>query len=152
MIGKPDLLLLDEPTNGLDPEGQSDMCQLIKEMNQDGMTIILASHHLPEVTRVCSHLAILNHGRIHYENAMVDALAERPHSTIQANQDLAPIAVLLSRLHEDIQIEGDKVILNYGAIELRPRVLGLLLSYGYDVIHVKQGRVTLSEIYAEAVQ
>ncbi len=152
MIGKPDLLLLDEPTNGLDPEGQSDMCQQIKELNQDGMTIVLASHQLPEVTQVCTQLAILNQGRIHYENAMKDALAERPHSTIQANHDLEPIAIMLGRLHKDIQVEGDKVILNYGAIELRPRVLGLLLSYGYDVIHIKQSRVTLSEIYAEAVR
>ena len=152
MIGKPDLLLLDEPTNGLDPEGQVDMCQQIKELNQDGITIVLASHHLPEVTQVCTHLAILNHGCIHYENAMKDALAERPHSTIQVNKNLEPIAVLLGRLHQDIQVEGDRVILNYEAIDLRPSVLGILLNYGYDVVNIKQSRVTLSEIYAEAVQ
>jgi ABC-2 type transport system ATP-binding protein len=152
MIGKPDLLLLDEPTNGLDPEGQTDMCQQIKELNQDGMTIIMASHHLEEVTQVCTHLTILNHGRIHYENQMKDALAERPHSTIQVNRNLEPIAILLTRLHKDIQVIGDKVILNYEAIDLRQSVLGILLSYGYDVINIKQSRVTLSEIYAEAVQ
>lgn len=152
MIGRPKLLLLDEPTNGLDPEGQNDVCKLIKDLNNDGVTIILASHQLQEVTQMCTHLSILNHGRVHYENSMAEALAERPHSSIQVNQDLTPIRILLSRLHKNIRIEEDTVILDYEAIELRPKILKLLLNYGYDVIDIKQSRVTLSEIYAEAVQ
>jgi len=152
MIGNPPLLLLDEPSNGLDPEGQAEICRQIKSLHGQGKTIILASHHLHEVTEVCTHLVILNHGSIHYENSMADALAERPHSTIFCNQSIRPLKLLLENLHADIHVGESSVVLDYGAINLRPQVLGLLLAAGFDIVGVEQRRVTLAEIYAEAVQ
>ena len=153
LIGDPPLLLLDEPSNGLDPEGQADMCRIMKQLHSDGKTIVLASHQLSEVTQICTQLVILNHGSIHYENSMVDALAERPHTLIQVDRDLYSLAPLIKNLHHDIEIYPDRreIILNHSAIALRPQVLSLLLSAGYDVLHIQQSRVTLAEIYAEAV-
>jgi ABC-2 type transport system ATP-binding protein len=153
MVGNPPLLLLDEPSNGLDPEGQADICRLIKEMREGGRTIVLASHQLSEVTQVCSRLVIINKGSIHYEGSMRDALAERPHATIRVDRDLSSLAPLLSNLHPDIEIDVDnrETILNHDAIALRPQVLSILLSAGYDITHIQQSRVTLAEIYAEAV-
>lgn len=63
LLGNPDVLIFDEPTNGLDPEGIADVRQLIREQSQLGKTIILASHNLDEVQRVCSHAVILNKGK-----------------------------------------------------------------------------------------
>lgn len=152
MLGDPPLLLLDEPSNGLDPEGQADICEQISALHARGKTIVLASHHLHEVTQVCTHLAILNYGRIHYENQMVDALAERPHATIYCDHSLSPFEILLENLHPDITVDGNTVVLNYDAIALRPKVMSMLIAVGYDIIRVEQKRVTLAEIYAEAVQ
>lgn len=152
MLGDPPLLLLDEPSNGLDPEGQADICEQIKALHARGKTIILASHQLHEVTEVCTHLAILNYGRIHYENQMVDALAERPHTTIYCDRSLSPFEILLENLHPDITVDGSTVVLNYDAIALRPKIMSMLIAVGYDIIRVEQKRVTLAEIYAEAVQ
>ena len=152
MIGNPPLLLLDEPSNGLDPEGQAEICRQIKALHEQGKTIVLASHQLHEVTQVCTHLVILNHGSIHYENSMTDALAERPHSTIFCNESIRPFKMLLENLHHDIDVGDTSVVLNYHAITLRPQVIGILLGAGYDIVRVEQRRVTLAEIYAEAVQ
>ncbi len=152
MIGDPPLLLLDEPSNGLDPEGQSDICQRIQELHSIGKTIILASHQLFEVTQICTHLVILNRGIIHYENSMKDALAERPHTSISVNEDITPLKLLLESLHPRIDIFEREIVLNYDAIALRPNVLRIILSAGYDVTHIEQSRVTLAEIYAQAVQ
>jgi ABC-2 type transport system ATP-binding protein len=152
MIGNPPLLLLDEPSNGLDPEGQAEICRQIKSLHEQGKTIILASHQLHEVTQVCTHLVILNNGSIHYENSMKDALAERPHSTITCNRSVEPLRLLLENLHPDIDVGETSVVLNYEAILLRPRVIGILLASGYDIVRVEQRRVSLAEIYAEAVQ
>lgn len=152
MIGDPPLLLLDEPSNGLDPEGQSDICEQIEKLHSTGKTIVLASHHLHEVTQVCTRLIILNHGSVHYQNNMQDALAERPHATIVVNRPLLPLRTLLSRLHPDIEVNESSIILNYEAILLRPKVISLLINAGYDIIGVEQRRVTLNEIYAEAVK
>jgi ABC-2 type transport system ATP-binding protein len=152
MIGNPALLLLDEPSNGLDPEGQSDICSHIEELHQAGKTIVLASHQLHEVTQVCTHLVILDKGKIHYENTMNEALAERPHVTIKVDSDTHPVAKLLESLHPSIHVAGEQIILENGAITLRRQILSILLSAGYDVSHVEHSRVTLAEIYAEAIQ
>lgn len=152
MIGDPQILLLDEPSNGLDPEGQVEICRQIDKLHQDGKTIVLASHQLQEVTRVCTHLVIMNRGSIHYENQMKAALAERPHTRIYVNRDLSSLQVLLMHLHPDIELFDKEIVLNFDAITLRPNVLRILLSNGYDIIRIEQSRVTLAEIYAAAVQ
>ena len=151
-IGHPPLLLLDEPTNGLDPEGQSDICDMIQAWQAAGHTIVLSSHQLPEVTRVCTYLVILKQGRIHFQGAMSEALALRPHVTIQVEGDLARIKPLLTSLHAQIEVKDSAVILNEGAIRLRRHVLSLLVGTGFDVLRVEQKRRTLEEIYAEAVR
>ena len=64
MLGNPEVLVLDEPTNGLDPEGFAEVRELILQEASAGKTIILASHVLDEVEKVCSHVAILKKGKI----------------------------------------------------------------------------------------
>jgi ABC-2 type transport system ATP-binding protein len=62
LLGDPDILVFDEPTNGLDPAGIAEIRELIKELNQRGKTIIMASHILDEVEKVCTHVAIIQKG------------------------------------------------------------------------------------------
>lgn len=64
LLGNPDVLVFDEPTNGLDPEGIAEVRELIIELNRQGKTIILASHLLDEVEKVCTHVAILQKGKL----------------------------------------------------------------------------------------
>jgi hypothetical protein len=84
---------------------------------------------------------------------MEDALAERPHATIEVDKDLFSLTPIICSLHPDIEIDTDRriVVLNHDAISLRPQVISILLSAGYDITSVQQSRVTLAEIYAEAV-
>lgn len=62
LLGNPDVLVFDEPTNGLDPVGIAEIRSLIKKLSQQGKTIIMASHLLDEVEKVCTHVAILKQG------------------------------------------------------------------------------------------
>ena len=152
LIGRPALLMIDEPTDGLDPEGQADICRLIRELGVEGHTIVLSSHQLHEVTQVCTRIAILNRGKVHYESSLADALAIRPHVTIQATQDLGPICDPLKALHPQVQVERAAIILTDEAIGLRRQILRMVLEAGLDVRHVEQKRATLEEIYAEVVR
>jgi len=152
LIGNPPLLLLDEPSNGLDPTGQADMNRHIQELHTAGKTILISSHQLQDVTQICSHLIILNHGRIHYQNSMENALALRSHIIIYTDRDLYPIQDTLITLHEDILIDGKSVMLRSEAMKLRRQILTMLLTADYDIIHVEEKKVTLAEVYAEAVQ
>jgi len=152
LIGDPDLILLDEPSSGLDPEGQEEMQTYIDELHSGGKTIIMSSHQLPEVTRVCTYLIILKDGTVHYQNPMAEALTLRPHVAIQVDRSLEPSRDLLAMVHHNIFIDGNEVILRDDAIGMRRQVLSVLINQGYDIVKVEQRRTTLAEIYAEAVQ
>jgi len=64
LLGDPSVLMFDEPTNGLDPVGIAETRELIKRLNKEGKTIIMASHLLDEVEKVCSHVAVLLKGTL----------------------------------------------------------------------------------------
>lgn len=64
LLGNPDVLILDEPTNGLDPVGIAEIRMLITQLAAEGKTIIMASHLLDEVEKVCTHVAILKKGKL----------------------------------------------------------------------------------------
>lgn len=64
LLGNPSVLVLDEPTNGLDPVGIAETRELIRNLAHEGKTIILASHLLDEVEKVCTHVAILQKGKL----------------------------------------------------------------------------------------
>jgi ABC-2 type transport system ATP-binding protein len=64
LLGNPDVLVFDEPTNGLDPVGIAEIRELIKRLSKEGKTIIMASHLLDEVEKVCTHVAILKKGTL----------------------------------------------------------------------------------------
>ena len=75
LLGNPDVLVLDEPTKSLDPEGFSDLRTIIQEEARKGKTIILASHILDEVEKVCTHVGILKSGELVMEGKVEDILS-----------------------------------------------------------------------------
>lgn len=152
LIGDPELLLLDEPSSGLDPEGQEEIQTYIEELRAAGKTILMSTHQLAEVTRVCTLLIILKDGQVLYQNPMAEALTLRPHVAIQVDRPLDAAKPLLTMIHPDVLVDNYEVVLRDDAIGMRRQILAMLINQGYDVVKVEQRRVTLAEIYAEAVQ
>ncbi|WP_339612021.1 ABC transporter ATP-binding protein [uncultured Planktosalinus sp.] len=70
LLNDPEILILDEPTNGLDPQGIHQIREIIKKIASGGTTILLASHLLDEVEKVCSHVVILRHGKKLYSGTV----------------------------------------------------------------------------------
>lgn len=64
ILGNPEILVLDEPTNGLDPQGIAEIRTIILNLASEGKTIIMASHNLDEVEKICSHVAVLKSGNL----------------------------------------------------------------------------------------
>ncbi|MGH2643223.1 MAG: ABC transporter ATP-binding protein [Chitinophagaceae bacterium] len=75
MLGNPSVIVLDEPTNGLDPTGIAEIRKLIIQMGQQGKTIIMASHLLDEVEKVCTHVVILKKGKLLSEGPVNEVLS-----------------------------------------------------------------------------
>lgn len=89
ILGSPELLILDEPTNGIDATGISQIRDLIRSVALRGTTVILASHILDEVERVCSHLAIMKEGRILDSGSIDDVLKGNGQVEVAAEEALS---------------------------------------------------------------
>lgn len=74
LLGDPKVMVLDEPTNGMDPQGIADIRDLILQEKEKGTTVILASHILDEVEKVCSHVLMLNRGQVLSQGALQEVL------------------------------------------------------------------------------
>ncbi len=77
LLSDPQVLILDEPTNGLDPKGIAEIRELIRRIAIEGKTVILASHLLDEVQKVCTHFSVLDKGKLVYTGLVNDARGEQ---------------------------------------------------------------------------
>ncbi len=87
LLGNPDVIVFDEPTNGLDPVGILEIRELIKELAQQGKTVIMASHMLDEVEKVCTHVAIMKRGTLLTAGAVDEVLANEDIVEIDGNNN-----------------------------------------------------------------
>lgn len=85
LLANPKVLILDEPTNGLDPSGIAEIRQLILDIAASGKTIILASHLLDEVEKLCTHLAILKEGELIQQGSIEEILSQKRVLAISAD-------------------------------------------------------------------
>lgn len=86
LLNDPTVLILDEPTNGLDPMGIAEIREIIKKIAANGKTIILASHLLDEVQKVCSHFAILQRGNLIHSGPVDDV--GKGTETVEVNAEV----------------------------------------------------------------
>lgn len=91
LLNDPEVLILDEPTNGLDPMGIAEIRELIKKIASDGRTIILASHLLDEVQKVCTHFAVLKKGNMIYSGPVEDVSSGAETVEVKADVDIAGV-------------------------------------------------------------
>ena len=97
LLRRPRLLILDEPATGLDPAGMRDMRSLIRRLADEGMTVLLSSHQLPEVQELCDRVAIVDRGRVVYEGALVGPAPPGRHALpLRTTDDERALALLRS--------------------------------------------------------
>jgi ABC-2 type transport system ATP-binding protein len=97
LLGDPSVLVFDEPTNGLDPSGIAEIRQLIIDLAAAGKTIILASHLLAEVEKVCTHVAILQQGVLIRSGEVFSVLSREAWVELAA-PDMDKLGIILNQL------------------------------------------------------
>jgi ABC-2 type transport system ATP-binding protein len=110
MLGNPEVLILDEPTNGLDPQGIAEIRELILKIASGGMTIILASHLLDEVQKICTHVTILDKGK-KISTGKVDEILNVAMQVEVGAEDLDAMGESLSKNEHVISYEKENNIL-----------------------------------------
>ncbi|MFI7320561.1 ABC transporter ATP-binding protein [Streptomyces venezuelae] len=128
LLGRPEVLFLDEPTTGLDAEGRRETWQLVRDLRDNGTTVLLTTHYLEEAEELADRLAILHEGRIAAAGRVSDVVASQPsHISFELPDgyfvgDLPPLGELGVTGHET---SGRRVRLRTD--ELQRAATGLLL-------------------------
>jgi len=86
LLNDPEILILDEPTNGLDPQGIHQIREIIKTISQRGTTILLASHLLDEVEKVCTHVVVLRKGKNLYSGRVDELISSHGFFELKTHQ------------------------------------------------------------------
>ncbi|TVR71630.1 MAG: ATP-binding cassette domain-containing protein [Marinilabiliales bacterium] len=112
LLGDPEVMVLDEPTNGLDPEGIAEVREIISDEAEKGKTVILASHILGEVEKVCSHVAVLKEGELLASGRVDELLGSDPVYMVSAT-DIQRFEEIIVRAGKAKKIEkkGDDLII-----------------------------------------
>ncbi|MBS1773879.1 MAG: ABC transporter ATP-binding protein [Bacteroidetes bacterium] len=112
LLGSPKVLVFDEPTNGLDPVGIAEIRGLIQRLNAEGYTIIMASHLLDEVEKVCTHVAILKQGNLLLSGPVNEVLSSDDQIEISAS-DVSLLQQIISAMpgiHQVKQQNGNLLL------------------------------------------
>jgi len=111
LLGNPEVLVLDEPANGLDPEGIAEVRQIIIHEAEKNKTIILASHILDEVEKVCTHVGILKNGEMIAQGRVNELLSSKDPVVISSeNMDLLEEEIIRSGLSESVSRENNDLL------------------------------------------
>jgi ABC-type multidrug transport system ATPase subunit len=150
LVGDPDVLILDEPTNGLDPEGMVEMRQVIQKIAAQGKTIILASHILDEVEKICSHVAIIKKGKLLAAGAMGSILSDQPTVEVGAT-DIENLHRLLSAvpLARKISRQENRLIFELEPGRIPEEVNRLAFEHGIVLDHLVSKRQSLETEFLE---
>lgn len=151
LLNDPEVLILDEPTNGLDPQGIHEIREIIKNIAAKGTTILLASHLLDEVEKVCSHVVVIRKGEKLYSGSITEMNASKGLFEISSDAQKSKLQTLLEE-HEgigNIKEEGD-VIIAYLTAEMKASEMNAyLLDNGVSVSHLVKRKPSLEQQFLD---
>ncbi|MQP24122.1 ATP-binding cassette domain-containing protein [Flavobacterium sp. LMO8] len=146
LLNDPEILILDEPTNGLDPQGIRQIRDLIKIIANQGTTILLASHLLDEVEKVCSHVIVLRYGVTLYQGTVDGMLANEGFFELQAdNFDDMIQAVSQHPSVDKIEIQDGKALVYLKATLEAGELNQYLFNKNIVLTHLLKRRTSLEE-------
>ncbi|TSA29113.1 MAG: ATP-binding cassette domain-containing protein [Bacteroidetes bacterium] len=153
LLNQPDVMILDEPTNGLDPQGIAQIRELIRTVAREGITIILASHLLDEVQKICSNVAVLNKGEILYSGEVHQVLAVSDSFELAAHDQEALKEAVAAHPSFRSVTETDGILLAVFGDDVRPGDINEYL-HGKKITltHLTERKRTLEQHFLELLK
>lgn len=153
LLGDPEVMILDEPTNGLDPQGIAQIRELILMIAKDGITIILASHLLDEVQKICSHVAVIDKGKKLFDGNVSEVLLASGSFEI-GSKDMETLREKL-KLHP--QFSGlsettDRFIVTFDGKVDADSLNGYCFQHGIVLNHLVERKRTLEQHFLELLK
>lgn len=150
LLNSPSLLILDEPASGLDPVGQVEIRNLLLKLKKEGKTILLSSHLLTEVERLCDQVAIINKGRLVLSGSTEELLKERERVKICFKSPDKKLPASLKKLASKTSKDGPVFTVETTSSQTN-NFLTELIKHRSQIISINPGG-SLEEIFIEAVE
>jgi ABC-2 type transport system ATP-binding protein len=151
---RPAVLFLDEPTAGLDPQSRLALWDMLRELNDEGQTILLTTHYMEEADQLCDRVAIMDHGKIlalDTPTALKQGLDADTIVTVRAAGDPAGLAEALAAGVEGVtrtrELDGSVELHVRRGDRLLPRVLAAADASGHDVADIAVNEPTLENVF-----
>ncbi|WP_261511351.1 ABC transporter ATP-binding protein [Chryseobacterium paludis] len=155
MLNNPEVMILDEPTNGLDPEGIIQIRDIISNIAKQGITIIIASHLLDEIEKICSHVIVLKEGNSIYSGRVDEITSNKGFFELKADNNTA----LLNALEElqwftSVTLENDiiKAQIREDASISASNLNQKLAEKGIFLSHLSKKKLSLETQFLELVK
>ncbi len=157
LVHDPRLLFLDEPTNGLDPQGRDEMLALIQTLPaRTGCSIVLSSHLLHDVERVCERAVLLHQGEVVFAGTVEELRSggQKGVWEVRVKSGESELAARLTARGCTVEREGGLLLVQVGPGEARPTELlfAVAAEAGLQVRHLQPRKLTLESAFVEAVQ
>jgi ABC-2 type transport system ATP-binding protein len=150
LLGDPELVVLDEPTSALDPVGRDDVRAIIRDARARGSTIILNSHLLGEVERVCDHVAVVHRGRMVAGGTLADLLGQ-PAVRLRVTDLPDDRSWLMAFGPAEVEADGWLAIRPLDAARV-PDLVAQVVAHGGRVHAVDPGRRSLEDVFLDLVR
>ena len=153
MLADPEVLIFDEPTNGLDPLGIAEIRQLILDIRDMNKTIVLASHLLDEVQKVCSHFAVLRKGKKIYSGSVQEALYSSNTVSVGA-ENIVSLVQAISTCPGAVAVERDADVVRFQVAEgwSVAAINKYLVDHQVPVNFIEQKKSSLEEKFLEILR
>lgn len=146
LLNDPEILILDEPTNGLDPQGIHQVRDIIRLIASQGTTILLASHLLDEVEKVCSHVLVLRFGKILYNGKVDEMVNHNAYFELQSSNNQQLIEVLKNHPELDNFENNEEKIIAHFKTQLEASELNkFFFEKGISLNHLVKRKQSLEE-------
>lgn len=152
VLHNPPLLIVDEPASGLDPGAQRDMAQLLARLRDEGHTVLLCTHQLTEVARLCDRVGVLVGGRLDRITSLAELDAKGQSMTIRVADLPAEVAQRLEQISPDVRCSRNGIVLFPVTPTLQHNVLQLLLDQDILITAMTPAADALEQFYLQAVQ
>ncbi|WP_299835748.1 ATP-binding cassette domain-containing protein [uncultured Tenacibaculum sp.] len=147
LLNNPEILILDEPTNGLDPQGIHEIRQIIRRIAKTGTTILLASHLLDEVEKVCSHVVVIRKGEKLYSGRVDNMIASNGIIEVKAEDNREELINVLKNYYDvaTVNVEDDLIIARLENETSAAEINRYLFEKGIVVSHLVKRKPSLEE-------
>src|SRR5437660_1203074 len=153
LLADPELLILDEPTNGLDPAGIHEFRDMIRGFVAEGRTVLLSSHLLDEVEKICDEVAIVDQGQVVAQGSIEELAADDRQTILIATSDDEQARTILSE-HRGVESAaaestGLRVTLHANSVEAQDDISRRLVLAGLAIRRFEPARVSLEQRFLE---